>query len=489
MGIERIRTVYNRYAALGNVDVLKSDLRYLSRSPLDLAAMRRVPALTYVGVGEVKVAASEDVPARILMTGLPNINHPGQFLTGELLAAIALANALKATMNAHAADAVEHPGGADNVNFPVATADATNLATLITLVGSLITAYRGHDDDAELVTPTYHEATEAADHSIWAGSAPTDLPGAIEWLNELKVRYNAHDDDVLAHAANSSSGGHEETTADAPLTDGYYRINNADTSMSFATASTFWGSEKASQWYAVLAVATNAGTGFTLKAMPWMRWSSEAGQVITLRNNLNAADIGYGLTTDELVGGQILIVSGASKGLMRPIIHNNNNNTTGGTIEYSGTALVGMVQGDWFVVLPPGTNFRWIGDIFNTSGSSIQRFIQKGNRICWYDAPTLSLPHAATAENIPAFPPLADLAMISNGVLVSLGASNTALVKSPDVNSSYHYLPVSDFGGGNYYLLGFTIMINLQLCKLYSEFVNGATVKCLEYSYPAGLLG
>ncbi|MBI4643098.1 MAG: hypothetical protein HY743_05070 [Deltaproteobacteria bacterium] len=112
----------------------------------------------------------------------------------------------------------------------------------------------------------------------------------------------------------------------AGLSDGKYRANTGDVAMDFDVAANRWGTEKASQWYAIYALAANADTTFTLKAMPWMRYSSQASQVITLRNNLNTANIGYGFTTDELVGGKILILSGASKGLMRSITANNNDN-------------------------------------------------------------------------------------------------------------------------------------------------------------------
>lgn len=482
MAIEKLKTVNDRHATLGEINIFKSDFRYLARSPIDLASRRRAPAFTYAGAGEVRVAASEDLPAGVLMTGFPNINHPGQFTSGELQDSIILANALKATMNSHAADATEHPGGADIVNFPVATADASNLTTLVTLVGDLLTAYAGHDDDAEDPSPTYHQATEAADHSIWAGSAPTDLPGCIEWLNELKVRYNAHDADATAHDVGSA---HQESTADAPLTDGYYRVNVADTSMNFATGTTFWGSEKASQWYAVYAVAASGDTDFTLKAMPWMRYSSQAGQVITLRNNLNSADIGYGLTTDELVGGQILVIKGTSRGLVRPITANNNNNTTGGTITYGGSALT-MTQGDWFIVLPPGTNFRWLGDVYNTSGSAIAEFVQEGDMFSWEVEVSMALGASATTERVAAAPPLATRVILSG--IPAATSTTTPQIRRNSTSASY-MLPY--FAPSPYTGVGFTLPVPIEFCSMYANGGIGIfnPINCLEFHYPSGMLG
>jgi hypothetical protein len=434
MGIEELKTMHDGYAAVGKIDIRKRHLRDLTRAPLDLAAMRRAPSLTYVGAGEVKVAASEYTPANILMLGFPNINHPGQFLSGELLAAIALANSLKTVMNAHAADATEHPGGADNVNFPVATADASTLTTLLALTEDLIIAYDGHDGDAEAGSPTYHQATEASDHSINPTTAPTTLLGTIDRLNELKSRYNGHDADATAH---DTGGTHQEATADAPLTDGYHRVNFADTSMNFATSTTFFGSEKASQYYEVFGVAAAGDTDYTLKAMPLMRYSSQASQVITLRNNLDAANIGYGFTTNSLVGGLIYILSGTSKGLMRTITANNNNNTTAGTITYGGSALT-MTQGDWFIVLPPGTNFRWIGPFYNNVSSNIAQFNQTGNRF-EVGQPTLNGTAApGVVENVAAVHPLAEWMHVHTEAVS--GAAPYGIMKHPDIPLGAYYI-------------------------------------------------
>lgn len=131
-----------------------------------------------------------------------------------LSSAITLANSLKTVMNAHAADAAEHTGaeGADDVNFPVTTADASDLATLLALSGDLLTAYDEHDADAEAVTPDFHAATEAGDHSLTSAVTPTTLQEAVTRLNDLKAKFNAHDADSTAHDTGSQ---HQESTADA----------------------------------------------------------------------------------------------------------------------------------------------------------------------------------------------------------------------------------------------------------------------------------
>ena len=67
----------------------------------------------------------------------------------------------------------------------------------------------------------------------------------------------------------------------------------APVTLNLATTS---GAEKSGQWYAVYALAGATDTIFSLKAMPVIRVASQDSQVITLRNNANGANIGYGFT-------------------------------------------------------------------------------------------------------------------------------------------------------------------------------------------------
>ncbi len=131
---------------------------------------------------------------------------------------------------------------------------------------------------------------------------------------------------------------HRGALVDGGLSDGRYRENAAPALLDLAVIGSLWGMEKPSQWYAVLALAGSADTTFMLKGMPLMRVSSQVAQAITLRNNANTADIGYGLTANELVDGKILVLTGASRGNMRAITANNSDNGTAGTITYSGAS-------------------------------------------------------------------------------------------------------------------------------------------------------
>jgi hypothetical protein len=161
---------------------------------------------------------------------------------------------------------------------------------------------------------------------------------------------------------------------DGGLSDSRYRENAATASLNLATAADLWGSEKSSQWYAVYGLAGAMDIIFSLKAMPALRVASQASQVITLRNSANGTNIGYGFDTDEFAGTCLLVLSGASRGLIRSITANNNDNGTAGTITYGGDTLT-LAQGDWFVILP-ATNFRYLGMILNDASGNLAPFYQ-----------------------------------------------------------------------------------------------------------------
>jgi hypothetical protein len=208
---------------------------------------------------------------------------------------------------------------------------------------------------------------------------------ALEYLSASQVQVNATlDCKARIMLSGFPSPLHRGGLVDGGLSDGRYRENAAPALLDLAVAGSLWGTEKASQWYCVLAVAGSADTTFMLKAMPLMRASSQATQIITLRNNANTANIGYGLATGELVDGKILILTGASRGLMRAITANNNDNATSGTITYGGSVLT-LAQGDWFAVLPK-TNFRSLGMILNDASNNVVPFSQ-GRGACTYYTP------------------------------------------------------------------------------------------------------
>ncbi len=200
-------------------------------------------------------------------------------------------------------------------------------------------------------------------------------PG-LEYVDSATLRVNATADckarAMLCGFPSPLARGH---WVDGGLSDGRYRENAAPVSLNLATAAHLWGTEKPDQWYAVYALAGATDAIFTLKAMPLIRVASQDSQVITLRNNANGANIGYGFTANELAGAGLLILSGASRGLLRAISANNADNATSGTITYGGAALT-LAQGDWGLVLP-ATNFRYLGMVSNDASSNLAPFYQE----------------------------------------------------------------------------------------------------------------
>lgn len=181
---------------------------------------------------------------------------------------------------------------------------------------------------------------------------------------------------------------HQGLFVDGGLSDGRYRENAQAVTLDLTQSHQIWGTEKVNQWYCVYALAGASDTMFTLKAMPVMRVSSQASQVITLRNNPNTADVGYGFATDELAGGALLVLTGASRGLVRAIAGNNNDNGSGGTLTYGGSGL-SLAQGDWLVVLPQ-TNFGYLGMIFNDQDGNLVPFYQHGGVMQYHSPRTLA---------------------------------------------------------------------------------------------------
>jgi|UniRef100_A0A7V6A1B5 hypothetical protein len=205
----------------------------------------------------------------------------------------------------------------------------------------------------------------------------TRSPG-LEYLSASRVQVNATPDcKARVMLTGFPSPLHRGVLVDGGLSDGRYRENAAPAILDLALTGSLWGARKASQWYAVLAVAGAGDTTFTLKGMPLVRVSTQASQTITLRNNANTANIGYGFAANELVDSKILMLTGASRGAIRAVTGNNSDNGASGTLTYGGSAL-SLAQGDWFVVLP-NTNFRFLGMILQDGSSNLVPFDQEGS--------------------------------------------------------------------------------------------------------------
>jgi hypothetical protein len=115
---------------------------------------------------------------------------------------ILLANDLKAKYNAHRVDLAQHPF-ADGVNI-VTAADASDFDSCYSLVGDLMIQYTAHNADAELAAAwAYHLGQNSSTHVLSFGVIPYTNAGVVAAINEIKTKYNAHDDDNASHMFDS----------------------------------------------------------------------------------------------------------------------------------------------------------------------------------------------------------------------------------------------------------------------------------------------
>jgi hypothetical protein len=202
----------------GYVDLIPTDNVQLAQRPggviAGLAASGRVTTspitsaqvATPVITGAAHAAGDTTITGTTFLSVFPDHTYATLFnLTGgkqtisdteiaadQLTDLVALANELKTDLNAHEANT----GGVwhttpDGVNVVVA-ANATNLATAITLLNAVKTAYEAH---RVLVGAGPVHGTADATNVIVAANA-TDLASAITLSNDLKAKYNAHRIDV-----------------------------------------------------------------------------------------------------------------------------------------------------------------------------------------------------------------------------------------------------------------------------------------------------
>lgn len=228
---------------------------------------------------------------------------------------------------------------------------------------------------------------------------------SLEYLGPSQVRVNATADcKARVMLCGFPSPLHRGLWITGGLSDGRCRQNAAPETLDLGSSGQLWGVEKTNQWYCIYALAGATEIIFSLKAMPLMRVSSHSAQTIALRNNADSADIGYGLGLDELAEARLLMLTGASRGLVRRITGNNSDNGSGGTITYDGATL-SLAPGDWFVVLPHA-NFRYLGMVFNDPAGDLVPFRQQGRSFAYLAPRTLS------SEALDGITPI-DLALVA----------------------------------------------------------------------------
>jgi hypothetical protein len=130
-----------------------------------------------------------------------------------LSSAITLANEARLDFINHAANAIRHTTGQQST--AAIAAAATDKTTVIALANSLTTLYAAHNTDAVLASGwAYHDA-QAAAKALAAETTVTTLAGAITRLNDIKAKYNDHEDETTGHASEASVTADQVAAADA----------------------------------------------------------------------------------------------------------------------------------------------------------------------------------------------------------------------------------------------------------------------------------
>ena len=133
-----------------------------------------------------------------------------------LSSAITLANEIRGDFIAHAADERHTTGQQATTAIPAA---CTNLATLKTLAAALLTAYAAHNADMILEADWAYHTAQGKACTLTSAVAPTTLAECITRLNDLKVKYNDHEDETAGHADGDSVVANQVAATDADYGD------------------------------------------------------------------------------------------------------------------------------------------------------------------------------------------------------------------------------------------------------------------------------
>ena len=133
-----------------------------------------------------------------------------------LSSAITLANEIRGDFIAHAADERHTTGQQATTAIPAA---CTNLATLKTLAAALLTAYAAHNADMILEADWAYHTAQGKACTLTSAVAPTTLAECITRLNDLKVKYNDHEDETTGHADGASVVANQVAATDADYGD------------------------------------------------------------------------------------------------------------------------------------------------------------------------------------------------------------------------------------------------------------------------------
>lgn len=171
-----------------------------------------------------------------------------------LSSAITLANEIRGDFIAHAADERHTTGQQATTAIPAA---CTNLATLKTLVAALLTAYAAHNADMILDANWAYHTAQGKACTLASAVAPTTLAECITRLNDLKVKYNDHEDETAGHADGASVAANQVAATNAD-----YGDTNRVSVAGVTTGDVVWWSILNDGAGNVTGVSATAGAGY-----------------------------------------------------------------------------------------------------------------------------------------------------------------------------------------------------------------------------------
>jgi hypothetical protein len=116
-------------------------------------------------------------------------------------------------MIAHFANATRHTTGQQS--SAAFGAVPTTLATLLSTAGTLLTAYAAHNTDMVLASGWAYHTAQGKACALVSAVTPTTLQEAVTRLNDLKAKYNDHEDETTGHAGQASVTANQVAAADA----------------------------------------------------------------------------------------------------------------------------------------------------------------------------------------------------------------------------------------------------------------------------------
>ena len=150
-------------------------------------------------IGNNKVTAAKLVAGMIYGVAIEDAKTTSrEENVAGLSSAITLCNEIREDIINHFANATRHTTGQQSTG--TLNAACTDLSTLLALSGQLLTHFAAHNTDAIQAGGWSYHTAQTADKVLTSAVTPVTLQEAVTRLNDLKTKYNDHEDEAVGHA-------------------------------------------------------------------------------------------------------------------------------------------------------------------------------------------------------------------------------------------------------------------------------------------------